>query len=70
MLHLNINCLIKRIDKMPVIEIKGVHVKFPFEPYPVQRKYMETVIESLENGQNAILESPTGKNEKKQLFEI
>lgn len=49
---------------MPEIEIKGVRVKFPFEPYPVQRKYMETVIEALENGQNAILESPTGKHER------
>lgn len=46
---------------MPVIDINGVSVKFPFEPYPVQRDYMEKVIETLDKGHNAFLESPTGK---------
>lgn len=48
---------------MPIIEINGVSVKFPYEePYQVQRNYMHKVIDSLENSGNAILESPTGNS--------
>lgn len=42
------------------IEINGVTVKFPFEPYSIQLKYMKKVIDSLENKKHALLESPTG----------
>lgn len=45
---------------MPAIDIKGISVKFPFEPYHVQREYMEKVIQSLNESKNAVLESPTG----------
>lgn len=45
---------------MPIIEISGILVDFPFEPYPSQVKYMKSVIQSLENGQNGMLQSPTG----------
>lgn len=45
---------------MPNIEISGVTVKFPFEPYAVQRAYMASVIQCLDNSQNGMLESPTG----------
>lgn len=44
-----------------IIEIEGLQVKFPFEPYPLQRDYMAKIIEALNNKQNAVLESPTGK---------
>lgn len=40
--------------------LHGVDVRFPFEPYEVQKAYMEKVIECLQNGVNGILESPTG----------
>ena len=40
--------------------IGGVRVEFPFEPYECQREYMKQVIASLNNKQNALLESPTG----------
>lgn len=42
------------------VDINNIAVDFPFEPYPVQQKYMEKVIECLEMEQNGILESPTG----------
>lgn len=42
------------------LEICGVAVEFPFPPYDSQLIYMEKVILSLSNKQNAILESPTG----------
>lgn len=35
-------------------------IDFPFKPYKEQLDYMKCVIESLQTGQNAILESPTG----------
>jgi regulator of telomere elongation helicase 1 len=45
---------------MQEVEIGGIKVKFPFEPYQIQKNYMTKVIECLENGKNGILESPTG----------
>lgn len=45
---------------MPEYMISGIPVIFPFEPYNVQRAYMEKVIECLENSTNGVLESPTG----------
>ncbi|KAJ3671099.1 hypothetical protein LUZ60_008525 [Juncus effusus] len=45
---------------MPVYKIRGVDVDFPFEAYDCQIIYMEKVIQSLQEGKNALLESPTG----------
>ncbi|XP_076816262.1 regulator of telomere elongation helicase 1-like [Clavelina lepadiformis] len=45
---------------MPVITIRGIDIEFPFKPYDVQLDYMTKVIEALQTGQNAVLESPTG----------
>ncbi|EFJ52319.1 hypothetical protein VOLCADRAFT_30322, partial [Volvox carteri f. nagariensis] len=41
-------------------QIAGIPVEFPFEPYACQRNYMESVIKALQEGRNALLESPTG----------
>lgn len=53
---------IERNDERDVREITlcGITVKFPYEPYDVQKRYMESVINCLDNSENAILESPTG----------
>ncbi|CAG2219451.1 RTEL1 [Mytilus edulis] len=45
---------------MPLLNISGVQVSFPFEPYACQVTYMEKVMESLQKNVNGILESPTG----------
>lgn len=45
---------------MHELEINGITVKYPFIPYEVQKHYMQSVIRSLENSENAALESPTG----------
>lgn len=45
---------------MPQINLLGVPVDFPFDPYDCQITYMEKVIECLETSNNALLESPTG----------
>lgn len=45
---------------MPEFTIGGIPVSFPFEPYDVQRRYMEKVIECLDRSANSVLESPTG----------
>ncbi|GAQ79984.1 Helicase [Klebsormidium nitens] len=45
---------------MPVYTLRGVQVDFPFSAYDCQLVYMERVIQALQTGQNALLESPTG----------
>ncbi|KAI5660588.1 hypothetical protein M9H77_29381 [Catharanthus roseus] len=47
-------------EKMPTYKLRGIDVEFPFEAYDCQLVYMEKVIEALQNGSNALLESPTG----------
>ncbi|GJN18514.1 hypothetical protein PR202_gb05682 [Eleusine coracana subsp. coracana] len=45
---------------MPIYTIRGVDVDFPFDAYDCQITYMNRVLESLQQGKNALLESPTG----------
>ncbi|KAJ0985594.1 hypothetical protein J5N97_003950 [Dioscorea zingiberensis] len=45
---------------MPIYKIRGIDVDFPFDAYDCQIVYMEKVIQSLQEGCNALLESPTG----------
>jgi regulator of telomere elongation helicase 1 len=42
------------------VELRGIQVHFPFQPYPCQKAYMTKVIEALHHSENALLESPTG----------
>lgn len=53
---------------MPEVMISGIPVNFPFEPYDVQKAYMERVIESLQNNTHALLESPTGTGKTLSLL--
>ncbi|KAI5634456.1 hypothetical protein NE865_12789 [Phthorimaea operculella] len=53
---------------MPEVMILGIPVSFPFEPYDVQKAYMERVIQSLQNNTNALLESPTGTGKTLSLL--
>ncbi|PZC79394.1 hypothetical protein B5X24_HaOG216389 [Helicoverpa armigera] len=53
---------------MPEVMICGIPVTFPFEPYEVQKDYMQRVIESLQNNTNALLESPTGTGKTLSLL--
>lgn len=48
--------------------IRGIPVKFPYEPYSIQKDYMEKVIECLQNETNGILESPTGTGKTLSLL--
>uniref|UniRef100_M8B8L0 Regulator of telomere elongation helicase 1 n=1 Tax=Aegilops tauschii TaxID=37682 RepID=M8B8L0_AEGTA len=45
---------------MPVYRIRGVDVDFPYDAYDCQITYMDRVLQSLQQGNNALLESPTG----------
>ncbi|KAB0798760.1 hypothetical protein PPYR_06644 [Photinus pyralis] len=53
---------------MNTINIRGIPVTFPFEPYELQKHYMEKVIECLQNETNAVLESPTGTGKTLSLL--
>ncbi|XP_030569109.1 regulator of telomere elongation helicase 1 homolog [Drosophila novamexicana] len=53
---------------MPENIIAGIPVHFPFEPYEVQRAYMEKVIMCLRDGTNGVLESPTGTGKTLSLL--
>ncbi|XP_037820770.1 regulator of telomere elongation helicase 1 homolog [Lucilia sericata] len=53
---------------MPEYIIAGTVIKFPFEPYEVQRNYMEKVILCLRDSTNGVLESPTGTGKTLSLL--
>ena len=45
---------------MTDIKFGEISVKFPFDPYPAQKSYMEKVLMCLEDKKFGLLESPTG----------
>ncbi|XP_014791148.1 regulator of telomere elongation helicase 1 [Octopus bimaculoides] len=45
---------------MPLLNVMGVNINFPFKPYECQKDYMKKVITCLQENQNGLLESPTG----------
>ncbi|CAH0553930.1 unnamed protein product [Brassicogethes aeneus] len=53
---------------MSTINIRGVAVEFPFEPYELQREYMDKVIECLQKETNGVLDSPTGTGKTLSLL--
>jgi Rad3-related DNA helicase len=53
---------------MTTTVVRGVPVSFPYTPYPCQVDYMTKVIEALDGGTNALLESPTGTGKTLSLL--
>lgn len=45
---------------MPVLDILGIPVAFPYAPYACQQDFMQEALKALRDGENALLESPTG----------
>jgi len=41
------------------LQINNVAIHFPFKPYDVQTNYMKCVLDALQRGEHALLESPT-----------
>lgn len=58
----------KIVQRQVAIEISGVKVHFPFKPYACQIEYMNRVMEALNEGKNALLESPTGTGKTLSLL--
>ena len=42
------------------IEVDGTFIRFPYEPYDVQKVYMQKVLDCLKDKKFGLLESPTG----------
>ncbi|BFZ16911.1 hypothetical protein BsWGS_19949 [Bradybaena similaris] len=53
---------------MPLLEISGIQVNFPFTPYSCQVEYMNKVLTCLQKNQNGVLESPTGTGKTLSLL--
>ncbi|XP_023015854.2 regulator of telomere elongation helicase 1 homolog [Leptinotarsa decemlineata] len=53
---------------MTTVTLRGVPITFPFEPYDIQKEYMEKVLECLQNQTNGVLESPTGTGKTLSLL--
>ncbi|CAG9858762.1 unnamed protein product [Phyllotreta striolata] len=53
---------------MTIVTLKGVPISFPFEPYPIQKTYMEKVLDCLQNETHGVLESPTGTGKTLSLL--
>ncbi|XP_050509376.1 regulator of telomere elongation helicase 1 homolog isoform X1 [Diabrotica virgifera virgifera] len=53
---------------MATVTIRGVPISFPFEPYEIQKEYMDKVLECLQNETNGVLESPTGTGKTLSLL--
>ena len=58
----------KFVLRQAAIEISGVKVHFPFRPYGCQIEYMNRVMQALNDGKNALLESPTGTGKTLSLL--
>ena len=50
------------------LQLDGISITFPYNPYPCQVTYMQKVIQCLKNSENGILESPTGTGKTLSLL--
>ena len=57
-----------KIKNEYVWKILKYNVKFPFQPYEIQKDYMAKVIKAWSNSENALLESPTGTGKTLSLL--
>ena len=53
---------------MKILEIGGINISFPYEPYECQKAFMQQVIDCLNANGNALLESPTGTGKTLSLL--
>ncbi len=51
-----------------VIKVDDLHIRFPYNPYPEQIKYIEAVVKACQSSTNAMLESPTGTGKTLSLL--
>ena len=56
------------VAKQYTFQAEDINVYFPFKPYQCQVDYMTRVVRALKNGENALLESPTGTGKTLSLL--
>lgn len=54
--------------KHTCMSLNGIKVMFPFQPYKTQIDYMTNVVQALQKGHHAMLESPTGTGKTLSLL--
>jgi Rad3-related DNA helicase len=50
------------------LQIRGIHINFPFKPYASQLAMMDRVVQALKHSQNVLLELPTGSGKSLSLL--
>lgn len=58
----------KEYIKQNDINYNNINIKFPFEPYNEQIKYIQSIIDTLKNKEKTALESPTGTGKTLSLL--
>lgn len=50
-----------KFDESHIVQVNHeISINFPYKPYDVQADFMKTMTETIIQGKNALLESPTG----------
>jgi regulator of telomere elongation helicase 1 len=50
-----------KVDKSHLVEVNHeISINFPYKPYDVQADFMKLMTDTIIQGKNALLESPTG----------
>lgn len=63
-----INIDLNMVKKQVKIEVEGITIYFPYQPYECQINYMSCVIRSIKTGNFSALESPTGTGKTLSLL--
>ncbi|ODM90173.1 Regulator of telomere elongation helicase 1 [Orchesella cincta] len=53
---------------MPVVSLEGLDIRFPYDPYEIQKNLMSCVIKCIQNREHGLLESPTGTGKTASLL--
>ncbi|CAL8080464.1 unnamed protein product [Orchesella dallaii] len=53
---------------MTIVSLEGLEIRFPYDPYEIQKNLMSCVIKCIKNREHGLLESPTGTGKTASLL--